>query len=297
MVKIDLITGFLGSGKTTFIKKYAKYLMDIGEKICIIENDYGAINVDVLFINEIGCDIETVQGGCDYDCHKRRFKTKLIAAAMSGHTRVIVEPSGIFDPDEFFDMLFEDPLTNWYEIGNVFTLYDINTKNLSSDSEYILVSEASICSKLIVSKRDNTNQTVDLSYINSLMKKYKCERVFTNDDVIYSDNANIKSIINAGLKPYQHIKLQVINENNYDSCYILDKDISISYIKDIKNKLLNDKSFGNIIRIKGFILENNNWYKINITRNEEEISKIDLGQKVLIVIGENLDKEKIENLF
>ena len=36
MVKIDLITGFLGSGKTTFIKKYAKYLMDTGENICII---------------------------------------------------------------------------------------------------------------------------------------------------------------------------------------------------------------------------------------------------------------------
>ena len=40
MVKIDLITGFLGSGKTTFIREYAKYLMSKGEKICIIENDY-----------------------------------------------------------------------------------------------------------------------------------------------------------------------------------------------------------------------------------------------------------------
>ena len=41
MVKIDLITGFLGSGKTTFIKKYAKYLIDQGENIGILENDYG----------------------------------------------------------------------------------------------------------------------------------------------------------------------------------------------------------------------------------------------------------------
>ena len=45
MVKIDLITGFLGSGKTTFIKKYAKYLIDQGENIGILENDYGAVNV------------------------------------------------------------------------------------------------------------------------------------------------------------------------------------------------------------------------------------------------------------
>ena len=41
MVKIDLITGFLGSGKTTFIKKYAKYLIDSGANIGILENDYG----------------------------------------------------------------------------------------------------------------------------------------------------------------------------------------------------------------------------------------------------------------
>ena len=43
MVKIDLITGFLGSGKTTFIKKYAKYLIDSGANIGILENDYGAV--------------------------------------------------------------------------------------------------------------------------------------------------------------------------------------------------------------------------------------------------------------
>ena len=47
MVTIDLITGFLGSGKTTFIKRYAKYLMDQGMNIGILENDFGAVNVDV----------------------------------------------------------------------------------------------------------------------------------------------------------------------------------------------------------------------------------------------------------
>ena len=45
MVKVDLITGFLGSGKTTFIKKYARYLMEQGQNIGILENDFGAINV------------------------------------------------------------------------------------------------------------------------------------------------------------------------------------------------------------------------------------------------------------
>ena len=53
MVKIDLITGFLGSGKTTFIRKYAQYLMDAGNNIGILENDYGAVNVDMMLLQDL----------------------------------------------------------------------------------------------------------------------------------------------------------------------------------------------------------------------------------------------------
>ena len=70
MVKIDLITGFLGSGKTTFIKKYAKYLIDQGLNIGILENDFGAVNVDMMLLQDIAgekCTLEMVAGGCDKD--------------------------------------------------------------------------------------------------------------------------------------------------------------------------------------------------------------------------------------
>ena len=63
MIKVDLITGFLGSGKTTFLKKYAKYFMDQGMRIGILENDYGAVNVDMLLLNELrgeNCELEMV---------------------------------------------------------------------------------------------------------------------------------------------------------------------------------------------------------------------------------------------
>ena len=60
MVKIDLITGFLGSGKTTFIKKYATYLMRKGLNIGILENDHGAVNVDMMLLQELrGCLLYT----------------------------------------------------------------------------------------------------------------------------------------------------------------------------------------------------------------------------------------------
>lgn len=64
MVKVDLITGFLGSGKTTFIKKYARYLMDQGYNIGILENDFGAVNVDMMLLRELeGERVELGNGG------------------------------------------------------------------------------------------------------------------------------------------------------------------------------------------------------------------------------------------
>ena len=58
MIKIDLITGFLGSGKTTILKQYAKYLMAQGKNIGILENDFGAVNVDMLLLGLEEVDTE-----------------------------------------------------------------------------------------------------------------------------------------------------------------------------------------------------------------------------------------------
>lgn len=53
MIKIDLITGFLGAGKTTFIRNYARHLLKQGANIGILENDFGAVNVDAMLLQDI----------------------------------------------------------------------------------------------------------------------------------------------------------------------------------------------------------------------------------------------------
>ena len=295
MIKIDLITGFLGSGKTTFIIEYAKYLISKGEKICILENDFGAVNVDMMLLSNLDCGKEMVSGGCDYDCHIRRFKTKLISMAMMGYQRVIIEPSGIYDTDEFFDVLYEEPLDSLYEIGNIFCIYDFNTKNLSYESRYILLSESANCGKLIITKRNN-NELLDLSYLNSIMNEFKCNRIFNENDIIYKDNINFDEIINSKYHSYDHIKIPVVMDNNYDSVYILDKKINLDYLINT-SKLLFSGKYGNVERIKGFININNKWNSINITQNECNINEINDGQNVIIIIGEELNKDKIEELF
>ena len=80
MIKVDLITGFLGAGKTTFIRKYARYFMDRGLRVGSLENDYGAVNIDRVLLGDLEgerCGIEMVIGGDDHATHLRRFRTKL----------------------------------------------------------------------------------------------------------------------------------------------------------------------------------------------------------------------------
>ena len=104
MTRVDLITGFLGAGKTTFLLRYAEYLLRQGLRIAILAYDHGSVNVDMPLLGELRsdrCEIEMLAGACDPDCHRRRFRTKLISMGMRGFDRILIEPSGVFDMDEY----------------------------------------------------------------------------------------------------------------------------------------------------------------------------------------------------
>ncbi|MCQ2741965.1 MAG: GTPase (G3E family) [Bacilli bacterium] len=306
MAKIDLITGFLGSGKTTFLKQYVSFLLNKGERICILEFDYGAINVDMMLLQEFNdrCDMEMVAGGCDYDCHLRRFKTKLIAMGMKKYDRVIVEPSGIFDPDEFFDTLAEEPLDQWYEIGSVISIVDAGiNENLSLESKYLLASQLSSSGLVLISKSQLYGEEKvksAISYIKGISKEFGVtldeETIMTKP---FSDfgESDFERIMKAGYMERPHVKMNVMDSNGYASLYFMDLGLSLSQIKGAKDKLFLDPSFGSIARVKGFVKDNGQWYEINATKNETVATKIALGQDVIIVIGEQMNEKMINSLF
>ena len=63
MVKVDIISGFLGAGKTTLIKNLFKSSMK-NEKVVLIENEFGEIGVDGTFLKESGVEIKEINSGC-----------------------------------------------------------------------------------------------------------------------------------------------------------------------------------------------------------------------------------------
>ena len=278
MIKIDLITGFLGSGKTTFLKQYAKYLMAQGKNIGILENDFGAVNVDMLLLQELRgdqCELEMISGGCDKETHRRRFRTKLISMGMSGYDRILVEPSGIYDVDEFFDTLYDEPLNRWYEAGSVITILDAGLdEKLSEEEEYLLASEAANAGKIVLSKVILQKNWDDL----------------TEDD--------FKMLSECSYRSEDYRKLDFGEQQTFDSLCFLEPKNTEEALKKAAEAIFADPSCGNVFRIKGIVKTGETeWSEINATREQMTFQAVPERQEVLIVIGAGLSKERISGIL
>ena len=304
MVKVDLITGFLGSGKTTFIKKYASWLMKQGLNIGILENDFGAVNVDMMLLHDLegeNCELEMVSGGCDKDCHRRRFKTKLIAMGMCGYDRVLIEPSGIFDVDEFFDALYEEPLDKWYQIGNVITILDARLEEkLQPQAEYLLASEAADAGCVILSKsQEASGEEIKgtVAHLNRALEDVKCKRRFTENEILCKDweqftDEDFQRIFSSGYV------MEDFEKQCFESVYFMNLEISREKLEEAAHEILEDPKCGAVFRIKGFVKINGSdsagsWLELNATRKEFSLKSISVGQEVVIVIGEEMNEQRI----
>ena len=95
MTKIDILSGFLGAGKTTLIKKLLAEAYP-GEKLVLIENEFGEINIDGGFLKESGIQISEMSAGCICCSLVGDFNKSLKQVSAQFHPdRILIEPSGV----------------------------------------------------------------------------------------------------------------------------------------------------------------------------------------------------------
>ena len=95
MTKVDIISGFLGAGKTTFIKQLVQDVF-AGEKLVLIENEFGEIGIDGGFLKDAGIEITEMNSGC-ICCTLVGDFSKALVKVLDEYKpdRVIIEPSGV----------------------------------------------------------------------------------------------------------------------------------------------------------------------------------------------------------
>lgn len=104
MIKIILITGFLGTGKTTFLKDILSTYKD--EKVGVIINEFGAINIDGALVKEEGVEIAELSNGSIFcACIKDKFLDSLIHMSARDLDYLFIEASGLADPSNMTQIL------------------------------------------------------------------------------------------------------------------------------------------------------------------------------------------------
>lgn len=163
--------------------------------------------------------------------------------------------------------------------------------------KYILASELACCGKAIISKiscktnlnllKNNLNDA--LNYIGDSDKID--DRIFAKDFNNITDD-DFKMLMSSGYRNASYVKRQI---KGYSSLFFMNKHFSKIKLEKICSLVFNN-NYGNVIRVKGFYLNNDEWYLFNATKEEITKEKIDLGQDVVIIIGSSLNEEEINKL-
>lgn len=325
-IKIDVISGFLGAGKTTLIKKLFKNGFN-NEKVVLIENEFGEIGIDGSFLKESGVDIKEINSGCICCSLVGDFKKSMKEIVDQYHpNRIVIEPSGvgklsdIINAVEKLDLDLKLNIIATVVDGGKCKLYMKNFgeffNNQVEDADTIVVSKAEKLSDekikevylLLKEKNPDANIVLaDLTQVDpaKLLEALERRNTFEQDAV---DEFNHEHCC-------CHHHHHDDDDDEHECCHHHHHDadevfVSIgvetadSYTKEelqaILEQLKDEAKYGTVLRAKGFVRAagQTEWLYFDFVAGDYEIrtGTSDLIGR-FVVIGSKLNKEAIEKLI
>lgn len=302
MVTVDLITGFLGSGKTTFIQRYVKYLQRQGLSVRIIENEFGETNIDTQLLAEEDCEISDLAGLCMCCVGKDAFIRMLQESASTGCDRILVEPSGIYDVDEFFEVLSLPEIAASCEIGSILTILDpMGLDHMTEESEYLMFTQMLASGMVLVSKsqlisEEELEKAVD--EYQTLMVDKGCPggilaEICTKswEDLTQED---YEECMEAGYARIVHEREEFVHAEIFRSMQVSIHASDEEDLRETIKTLFYSPACGVIYRIKGFAKDiSGQFYEVNCTTETMSVKKTQSVEENMVIIGQYLRKKEI----
>lgn len=317
MSKIDIISGFLGAGKTTLIKKLIAEAYQ-NEKIVLIENEFGEIGIDGTFLKDSGVTINEMNSGCICCSLVGDFETSLKEVLDTYHPdRVIIEPSGVgklSDVIKAVSTINSDEM----ELDNFITVVDAKKCRMYTKNFGEFYNNQVEHASLIVLSRSQDLTEFQLKECLDILKGLNDHSPIITTawdklnglDIINACEVNIQEELlhehdhgccghdhhehdhGCGCGHHHHHADEVFNSIGFDTV----KKYNEVELSDILNKLCNDD---NVLRAKGFVDSGNeDWWYFDLVPGEFEIR---LGKPIytgqVCVIGKDLDENTIKELF
>ena len=294
-MKILLVSGFLGAGKTTFIKELAK---NINLEFVVLENEYADIGVDKDFLNEKNLNVWEMSEGCICCSMKGDFESsiKRIYSEINPEY-LVVEPTGVGMLSSIIENIREIN-NNDIEILSPITLIDI-----TSFSEYLetfnnfFTDNLKNTGKVILTKLENSNYFEIENIKNEILKINNNLEIITDDYRNFQKewfgeilNKSIDNkIIDKNFSLKTHINLRTFSKENVNLK-------TMDELGLLLNRLVNG-DFGKIYRAKGIVKIDGYWGKFNLVYKNFEMEPItDAKGTKIVIIGNNLDIENLKNI-
>ena len=294
-MKILLVSGFLGAGKTTFIKELAK---NINLEFVVLENEYADIGVDKDFLDEKNLNVWEMSEGCICCSMKGDFKSsiKRIYSEINPEY-LVVEPTGVGMLSSIIENI-RDINNNDIEILSPITLIDI-----TSFSEYLetfnsfFTDNLKNTGKVILTKLENSNYFEIENIKNEILKINNNLEIITDDYRNFQKewfgeilNKSIDNkIIDKNFSLKTHINLRTFSKENVNLK-------TMDELGLLLNRLVNG-DFGKIYRAKGIVKIDGYWGKFNLVYKNFEMEPItDTKKTKIVIIGNNLDIENLKDI-
>ena len=174
MTKVDIISGFLGAGKTTLIAKLLKEAFP-GEQVVLIENEFGEIGIDGGFLKESGVEIREMNSGCICCSLVGDFGTSLKEVVEKYHPdRIIIEPSGVGKLSDVIKAVKDLHIENEIRLNSASTVADASkVKVYMKNFGEFFNNQIEHAGAIILSRTQNVSEAklkTDIELIRSLNK-------------------------------------------------------------------------------------------------------------------------------
>ena len=330
--KIDIFSGFLGAGKTTLIKKLIQEAFK-GEKIVLIENEFGEIGIDGGFMREAGIQVNELNSGCICCSLVGDFREALKKVVETYHPdRILIEPSGVGKLSDVTRAVEGVAETLPVVLNSFVTVADVNkVKMYMKNFGEFYDDQVSHASCIILSRTGNASEEKIAAAVAMLAEKNPTATIVTTDwtaltgaqivsvmdgkrDLVAELLAEAKASNEAHADEDEHEHHHEHGEHcccghhhhhhDHDADEIFTswgKETAHKYSReDLDSALekLDSCAYGMILRAKGIVDGGDTWYEFDMVPGEHEIRACgpDVTGK-LCVIGSDLKEHEIAELF
>lgn len=315
--KVDIISGFLGAGKTTLIKKLVMELY-AGERVVILENELGKVNIDSKVFRDVDISVEEITAGCICCSLKEDFMASLLRIKETFQPdRIIIEPTGAALLSEILKSYSYHPQKDEIVLDHIIAVVDVRRFQTSLFISKGFIDNQLQAAKLVVlSKMDEDNQDDAAAVIQYIQEINQHANIAAYDwnqtsaQEIISDlghpakkaeeQKQRKAIIRKGISEQTARKSSLHRIfPRFDTWEAeTDRLVSRKKISELFHEINKQPEYGRIVRGKGVLEDSAGWFQLDFVFGDLTIVECnpDVNGKICI-IGTDLNREMLSHLF